>query len=151
MKKKTLETYDFFSKARNVLGDEFLTKLWGRSKRHIYAWGASPAYCKYWRNNPMDKIITMLEELNNKKEDEMVEDVLLLLAKKTSIQLVPADYIFKEEFSAILNVYIEMTGMFSTMAHDNVKRERVLKGKMQTDVKKLKKLMAQLDEILTGL
>jgi hypothetical protein len=99
----------------------------------------------------MDKIITMLEELNNKKEDEMVEDVLLLLAKKTSIQLVPADYIFKEEFSAILNVYIEMTGMFSTMANDNVKRERVLKGKMQTDVKKLKKLMAQLDGILTYL
>ena len=99
----------------------------------------------------MDKIITMLEELNNKKEDEMVESVLLLLAKRAGIQLVPADYIFKEEFSAILNLYITMTGMFSAMAHDSVRKERLLKGKMQTDVKKLKKMIVQLYEILAYL
>ena len=39
-------------------------------------------------------MVSHLEELNNKKEDEMVEDVLLLLAKRGGIQLVPADYIF---------------------------------------------------------
>jgi hypothetical protein len=38
------------------------------------------------------------------------------------------------------------------MVHDSVKKESILlKGKMQTDVRKLKKLMVQLDRILAGL
>ena len=62
---KPLESWQIFHAVKEALGKEYLLQLFGyRNARAIYAWCANPKTTDYYSPNPIDKLQTLLEDLN---------------------------------------------------------------------------------------
>jgi len=62
---KPLKSYEIFHFVKEKLGKEYLLHLWGfKHASSIYMWCADPNRAEYIQPNPLDKICTMLEDLN---------------------------------------------------------------------------------------
>ncbi|MBW1616590.1 MAG: hypothetical protein JRJ49_08685 [Deltaproteobacteria bacterium] len=113
--KKIDRSNRFFKMTREVLGINFLTKLWGRSKREIYAWGADPNHCNFVRGNPLEKINKMMTELQKKKRDDIVENGLFLLSENLGYKVVHRNSLKKNSLSIEL-CYIDFISKAGILA-----------------------------------
>lgn len=58
-----LKTWQFYTACRRILGTTNLTKLYRRSPRQIYRWGADPDYTADHERHPLDRLKVMLSGL----------------------------------------------------------------------------------------
>lgn len=66
-----LQSYQFFSSCRRLLGDSFLQKRFKRSLREIQRWSADPRYAEDTDRNPMDRYEVLLERLMELGRDDV--------------------------------------------------------------------------------
>jgi len=72
-------SYQFFSAALRLLGEDLLRTIWGRSTTQVYRWGADPARCDDVNRNPIDLLSLTLERMQELGRDDIVEGALRVL------------------------------------------------------------------------
>lgn len=81
MGKYIIRTHQFWSAAYRVLTPGLLAKIWKKSQRQLYRWGADPDYCEDCRRNPIDLLRITCERLLEAGRPDVAEAALALLAE----------------------------------------------------------------------
>ncbi|WP_029896319.1 hypothetical protein [Desulfohalovibrio reitneri] len=82
-------SWSFFRQARRVLGDAFFTRLFRVGRRQLQRWSADPAHTDEPRNNPIDRINTILNALEKRGERDLALEGVKLLAAGRRASVVP--------------------------------------------------------------
>ncbi len=86
-----VRTHQFWSAAHRILTPGLLTKIWKKSQRQIYRWGADPDYCEDCRRNPIDLLRVTCERLMEAGRSEVAEAALVLLAEPLGYEVKQKD------------------------------------------------------------
>lgn len=84
-------THQIFSASAKVLGKTYLHKLWNRSEREIYRWGADPDHCQDTAKNPLDLLRIQLERLQEVRRDDIVQAAATILFAPLGYSVQPTD------------------------------------------------------------
>ena len=84
-----LTTRRFFQATLNLLGMPYLQKLYKRSTSEIYRWAADPRTNGETRQNPLDRIKRLLEDLYERGYDDIARAAVSILANAIDCEVVP--------------------------------------------------------------
>ena len=108
MKDIVIKTNEIFKASIKNLGMKYMAKLWGRSKRHIYAWAADPDHCEYNYSDPLKKIHIMLLSLKKEGVNDVIEGALSLIVKDLGYQIIPEQVVLKEKAGSFFSEYFKL-------------------------------------------
>ena len=87
-----LSTHRFFQACLNVLGMPTLQKLFKISTSEIYRWAADPRTNGETRQNPLDRIKRLLEDLYEHGYDDIARAAVRILATAIDCEIKPLEH-----------------------------------------------------------
>ena len=84
-----LTTRRFFQACLNTLGMAHVQKLYKKSPTEIYRWAADPRTNGETRQNPLDRIQRLLEDLYEAGYDDIARAALSILASAIDCEVIP--------------------------------------------------------------
>lgn len=76
-----MQSWQVYQYARKVLPKGFLERIYSRSPRLIYMWGSSPTHTDSNERNPIDRLSTMLSELDRLGYQDVARAAVDLIAE----------------------------------------------------------------------
>ncbi|VEN73260.1 hypothetical protein EPICR_140021 [Candidatus Desulfarcum epimagneticum] len=113
----TEKCHALFDRANKILGVSFMAKLWKKSHRQIYLWAADSRACENTSENPLEKIVAMIRELEKKREEKLARAFVDILASSLGYRVIPAAGALESE-SRVMMAAREIFSRAETMALD---------------------------------
>ena len=149
-----IRTNEVFKASIKNLGIKYMSKLWGRGKRHIYAWAADPEHCEYNCPDPLEKIHIMLSSLQKEGHADIIEAALSLLVKDLGYQILPDQLTLKDKIDSFSSEFFKLVCKIGniSMYIDSYNKEEFLleKDKRRVDIL-IQDLKTQLMKLETAL
>ncbi len=151
------KTHQIFKEASRILGVNYMSQYWKKSKRHIYSWSADPDHCEVNAVNPLEKIKIMLMEVKKKGDEDIIKSALQLLAGPLGYEIsplkIPSDIskekYKKEIFSSLFLNISEILKLASEYSHKKELTDRK-ESEIKAVIDKLKLDLTEIQIIMGG-
>jgi hypothetical protein len=138
MNEPVLTTYQFFHACSKVLGYSFLQKLYRRSLRQIYRWGADPAFCEDTEANPLDRLKVIFTRLAEIGREDLALQGLKILAEAIDYDIIPNNKVIPDKQSIeqeCLDDYPALTMYHEAIrSNDDLRKIAYLKDKAKIEI-----------------
>ena len=148
------ETHEIFKASIKILGRPYLSKLWGKSIRHLYAWAADPEFCEYRSQDPLKKINIMLSDLQKQGHLQVVESALSLMTRNLNYDVISAKLENKKNKDSFVSEFFKtifiMGSLANKMAEYNKKKPVSEKDKneIKTFIEEIKRRLISMEQTI---
>ena len=151
---KPIQSWQVFHACKAKLGKEYLLQLWGfRNANSIYLWCADPSVCEDSRPNPIDKLIRMLEDLNDLGHRDLALAAVKCIARPLGFEVRDPKDIQTDkedpnlEFLDVVNAVGEVSKELQKALEDNTLTEREKASVLEAVDEAIKQLMQLKDAV----
>jgi len=151
---KPIQSWQVFHACKAKLGKEYLLQLWGfRNANSIYQWCADPRVCEDSRPNPIDKLIRMLEDLNDLGHRDLALAAVKCIARPLGFEVRDPKDIQTDkedpnlEFLDVVNAVGEVSKELQKALEDNTLTEREKASVLEAVDEAIKQLMQLKDAV----